>query len=309
MFSRRPDHATQVRRRLTRLERQGERSAGADHGFAGLLIATIAAAALIGISGADVEAILSGHVRAVDAISLALAFVFVLGMNRGLLAAARNIRRSASRAEPASRVDLAVLWTVALVEALSVGYMFWLLEQPTSLIQWLLIIARAAFVPPIAVYLEVQVAHPIDPRDIAVEAATGAGLGMLQDYVAIANDHTVPLATKTQLYSAAAAPTAEQAQHLAAMQAAASAYQPVQLLGADGEPLRTVATNVPPKPPAPSRKRTAPAEAKRATRLERLRAALADGESLTVRAVARRFRVSVGTAQADLQAARGKSAA
>jgi uncharacterized protein GlcG (DUF336 family) len=300
------DPAEVVKKRLDRIEQENQQSVQWDHRFAFVSIVTIAITAVLGIARTAVAALVAGRIQGVDAINLCVAFLFVLVMNRGLLAAARNIRRKEARREQVFPEDRATMWGVALIESVSLGYMLFNFEHPADIIQWILLIARASVIPYATIYLEIQRQHPIDPQDIAIQTEIASGIGLLRDIVTIANDRSVPTGYKVGMYKASADLTVQQAVKLDAMKAAADALQvykhpeTVVLVDVQGQPLlvendegvQTLSTNS-----NSTRKRTA-IDIRQKEVFKHLDA----HTNTSARELARRFEVSVTTAQMDIRA-------
>ena len=246
-----PTPADKVLAKLDRIEQENERSVKMDHRFGAIAVVTIAAAAMIGMSAESITHFFAKTAKPIDAISFIIAFVAVIVMNRGLLAAARNIRRAESRGETASQGDQRTLYGVMLMEALSFGYMLSTFEHPSTAIQWALLVGRAVVLPYATVYLEQQREMPIDPQDIGIQTEIASGMGVLRDFVMSANDRNVPTALKVAYYQASATLTPEQDRKLSAMQTAAQVYEqykvsgkieavtPIQLVDKRGAPLAT----------------------------------------------------------------------
>lgn len=226
-----PTPADKVLAKLDRIEQENERSVKMDHRFGAIAVVTIAAAAMIGMSAESITHFFAKTAKPIDAISFVIAFVAVIVMNRGLLAAARNIRRAESRGEAASQGDQRTLYGVMLMEALSFGYMLSTFEHPSTFIQWALLVGRAVVLPYATVYLEQQREMPIDPQDIGIQTEIASGMGVLRDFVMSANDRAVPTALKVAYYQASATLTPEQDRKLTAMQTAAQVYEQFKVTG------------------------------------------------------------------------------
>jgi hypothetical protein len=225
-FRRKPeDAALKVEARLRRIERENETSVKWDHRFGALLILAVAIAAMIGMAYGAIQSFLHGQVDPGTVVQFSVAFVGVLGMNRALLAAARNIRRMEIRGETPGTKDNATMYGVMLVESISFAYMLAQFEHPHDFWQWVLLCARAAVIPYATVYLEMQRRQPIDPVDIGVEAEIGQGLGVMGDMVRQAYDRNVPLALKLHSYRSHATMKPEMDKRLGKMTQAAQAYE------------------------------------------------------------------------------------
>jgi hypothetical protein len=109
------DPAQEVAARVKKLERENEIAVKMDHRFGAIGVLTIAIAALIGMAAESVQALLKGAISQSDAIQLITAFAAVIVMNRGLLAAARNIRRAEGRGEQPRPRDIATMYGVMLI--------------------------------------------------------------------------------------------------------------------------------------------------------------------------------------------------
>jgi len=280
-----PTPADKVLAKLDRIERSNEQSVRMDHRFGAIAVVTIAAAAMIGMSAESITHFFAKTAKPIDAISFVIAFVAVIVMNRGLLAAARNIRRAESRGETASQGDQRTLYGVMLMEALSFGYMLSTFEHPSTAIQWALLVGRAVVLPYATVYLEQQREMPIDPQDIGIQTEIASGMGVLRDFVMSANDRNVPTALKVAYYQASATLTPEQDRKLSAMQTAAQVYEqykisgkieavtPIQLVDKRGAPLATkpptaiVRTDEKPKGKPAERNTVTPAQYQKAVEL------------------------------------------
>lgn len=320
--------AEKVKRKLEKIERENEASARRSHrvGFIGVI--TIAFAALVGMSYTDIEKLLHNQIDPVVVLLASLALISVFVMNSALLDAARNSRRAESRGETPAPRDVNTMYGVMLVESISLGYMLWLFEQPQNIVQWLLLVARAACIPYATVYLEQQREMAIDPVDIAVQTEIGQGLGVMNDLVTQSYEADIPTALKVQNYRANAAMTPEMDARLVRQAEAANAIQTykqtgkITLLDAKGMPLISAAKpgsvsvhtdDQPQKDENPIERirrkigrkspKTGPSttpEQRQNELLERLRA----GEDISVSKARKAFKVSQGTAQKDVQAAR-----
>lgn len=318
--------AEKIKRRLAAIERENERSVRTDHMFGALLVVTIATAAMIGMAADSIKALLHGALQAADIVTMATVFAGVLGMNRALLASARNMRRADGRGEQIAPRDHAILWSVIAVESLSFGYMLWVFEHPANAFQIALLIGRAVAIPIATVYLEQQRRMPLDPVDIGIETEIGQGLGVMEDLVEQSYDRAVPTALKIHNYRANADLSPAMDARLERMTAAAEAYERykadgrMELLNARGEPLQKVPA-APPEvdvrtPPGiglvrrmrgkkPSRRPNT--EIPQDERIERIVGMLRDGETVTVRMVKELFGVGQSTAHADLLVARERA--
>jgi hypothetical protein len=301
-----PDPAVEVTRRVRRLERQNSTSVRWDHRFGAVGVLTIAIAALIGMSAESIVAALGGTMSRADIMQLVAAFFGVLVMNRGLLAAARNIRRAESRGDVTLLRDRVTMWGVMAIESISFAYMLWTFENHPSMlsVQGLLLVARAAIIPFSTVYLEMQREQPPDPIDISVETEIGQGLGVMSDLVTQAYDRDIPTALKLWNYRASASMSPEMSERLERMAQAAQAYQifkesgRVTLLDQRGQPMRHVTpTETRDIPPAKPSKRP-PARA--TVTEERVQEAI--GQGITgARAIARHLNASPSTVHGILR--------
>jgi len=253
------DPAQAITRKIQRLERQNASAVGWDHRFGVVGILTIAVAALIGMAADAVVGALAGTITRDGAVQLIAAFTGVLVMNRGLLAAARNIRRAESRGELPLRRDQITMWGVMAIESISFGFMLWIFEgRPAVLtVAFLLIVLRAGVLPYSTVYLEMQREQPPDPVDIGVQTEIGQGLGVMGDLVRQAYDRDIPTALKIHNYRANATMTPEMDQRLERMTQAAQAYEVykttgrITLLDQHGRPLVAQRKPSEGEPPAP----------------------------------------------------------
>jgi hypothetical protein len=239
-------------------------------------------------------------------------------MNRGLLAAARNIRRKQSRREAVQTEDRATMWGVALIESVSLGYMLYSFEQPHDAIQWLLLFARASVIPYATIYLETQRQQPIDPQDISIQTEIGSGLAVLREIVTLANAPDVPMTFKVGMYKASADLTPLQLSKLDGMQQAADLLQTyrseqVTLVDAKGQPLLSAPVSLPPRsdstnttstPVQTHRKR--PHRGSHGSDIDARQTAvfkhLDAFPATTARELAKRFGVAPATAQMDIRA-------
>lgn len=211
MIALRRSHPDPVERQLRDIARQGSGMAAIAHICAGALLILFSAASFVALGGDAFTAILvqwrASHTLDIpSAISLSVITLMVLAFDVGMLYAASMLRLLASR-----RADLGERWVhvlvmigVALIEAATYIYMAYRYEHPATWLAWALIIVRALAAPLLAVYLSMARSLPVTARDILAQVELASGAGLIRDAVTVANDTSVPLARKAELYGASA---------------------------------------------------------------------------------------------------------
>ncbi len=204
---------------LADLAKQGAGMSRVAHACAMLLVILFSAGSLVALSGDAVASLVHGRVDVPTAISVGVSTLLVLCMDVGMVYAASMLRVLNARRAIASekRVHLFVMISVALLEAGTYLYMSSQYEHPHASAAWVLIIARAAAAPMLAVYLSLARPLPVTSRDILAQAEMASGAGVLRDVSAAANNRNAPLAQKMRVYGAAAIMTAEDRARLDSM--------------------------------------------------------------------------------------------
>lgn len=191
---------------LADLAKQGAGMSRVAHACATLLVILFSAGSLVALSGDAFASLVHGQADVPTAISVAVSTLLVLCMDVGMVYAASMLRVLNARRADASekRVHLFVMISVALLEAGTYLYMSSQYEHPHASAAWILIVARAAAAPMLAVYLSLARPLPVTSRDILAQAEMASGAGVLRDVSAAANDRSAPLARKMRVYGAAA---------------------------------------------------------------------------------------------------------
>jgi hypothetical protein len=140
-------------------------------------------------------------------------------MDTAMLYAASILRLLAVRraAKEEGRLHRFVLFSVAILEAGTYGYMSWRYERPADAVAWALIGARALAAPLLSVYLSLARPLPVMARDMLALGERIAGEGVLRDLAHIAGDASASLAEKVGLYIAAAVIAPDDATRLQAL--------------------------------------------------------------------------------------------
>jgi hypothetical protein len=223
VFKRRqPTPQEQVSRAIEKLERGNLFILRASHTFAFLLIIATSVASLISLASEDVTAITSGQGSVPQDASAVIVLLLVAAMDTGMLYAATSIRIGQQRGQAWGQLrgHLAIMLTVACLEAGTYTYMLWKYENPTTWEAWALIVARGVAVPILSVYLAMARPITVQAEDIAHMTERFTGLAVLKNLVTTANDPDLPLARKLEIYHASATLTPAQATRLNAMHAA-----------------------------------------------------------------------------------------
>lgn len=277
-----------AKRKLLKIRREGEKSASTAHRYSSVGIVVIAAMALFGLSHEDIVKLLNTppgqHINIGQLVPLAVIFVSIVVMNVGQLVAARSKRRSESRGEAVKSIDKQIMYGVLGAESLSFGYALWLIDQPHTIIQWLLLIIRSALFTYTVMYLEIQREQPIDTVDMITQAEIGQGYGMLDELVERAYDTDLPLALRMQSYQATATLEPQMERKLQAMVAASQAQdtyrkdKTIVLVNTKGAPLVTISKQNETAQPAPA---TAPVQTAEKTPAQRVKRGMFGKEQKT----------------------------
>lgn len=284
-----PSSEDAAAKQLHDMEQQGAHLAGLAHVCAGVLVLLFSLGSLISLSADAFNTVLvSWHRGGLDvpaAISVAVSTLLVLAMDTAMLYAASVLRMLATRGAGAEekRIHAGMLATAAIMEACTYVYMSALYDRPTTLVLWLLVIARGLAAPVFAVYLAMARRLPVTARDVFSQAELAAGRGMLRDVTVLANDAGASLEKKLRMYGAASSMHDRERSRLAQLIEAVSApdMPPLAALPAPMAPATIAAIPAslseerstaaadpdqepdptpPPAPPTPPRRRRTPSE-------------------------------------------------
>lgn len=208
-----------IERQLTAIAREGATLARIAHLCAFLMLILFSAGSLVALAGDSLQAIANGRATLPDIIAASVSGLLVACMDIAMLYAASILRLLAIRraAKVEGRLHRFVLFSVAILEAGTYGYMSWRYEHPADAIAWALIGARALAAPLLSVYLSLARPLPVMARDMLALGERIAGEGVLRDLAHIAGDASAPLAEKVGLYIAAAVIAPDDAMRLQAL--------------------------------------------------------------------------------------------
>src|SRR5215469_14488448 len=190
------------------LKRQGSGIVGVAHFLAFVMIVATSVASLITLAGVVVnrvvESLAHGHTQFTDVANIVISVFFVLVMDTGAVYGATQIRIILERS-----LDKRALWlhvplviVVSLIEGLTYGVMLWTYDPPHSLLQGILIVARASSVPLLSLYLVLARVTPAGTSDIINLANMASGLGLLDDVYNSSKDKTISMARKAEIFQA-----------------------------------------------------------------------------------------------------------
>lgn len=222
LFGRR-DTLDPVERTMRDLAHQGTTMARLAHLFATVMVVLFSLGSLVALSGDALNASLAtlhagGFPRIPDVISIGVSTALVLCCDVGMVYAATVIRVATTRGvREGLYLHYGVMIGVSVIEAGTYLYMSWEYEAPATWAAWLLVVARAASAPLLAIYLSMARALPITSRDILHQAELAQGIQLVRDVVRVAQDPTASLADKMQLYEASAEMQPRDRQRLAQM--------------------------------------------------------------------------------------------
>src|SRR5215472_6488340 len=193
---------------LEALKKQGSSIVQTAHFLAFVMIVATSIASLNTLAGVVVNRVLEslphGHTQFTDVANIVISVFFVLVMDTGAVYAATQIRIILERG-----LDKRALWlhvplviVVSLIEGLTYGVMLWTYDPPHSLLQGILIIARASSVPLLSLYLVLARVTPAGTSDIINLANMASGLGLLDDVYNSSKDKTISMARKAEIFQA-----------------------------------------------------------------------------------------------------------
>jgi hypothetical protein len=208
-----------IERQLTAIAREGAMLARIAHLCAFLMLILFSAGSLVALAGDSLQAIANGRATFPDIIAASVSGLLVACMDTAMLYAASILRLLAVRraAKEEGRLHRFVLFSVAILEAGTYGYMSWRYEHPADIVAWALIAARALAAPLLSVYLSLARPLPVMARDMLALGERIAGEGVLRDLAHIAGDASASLVEKVGLYIAAAVIAPDDATRLQAL--------------------------------------------------------------------------------------------